>query len=80
MQSSPSHGMRLRLKTSVSAVKLDPEADRTINIKGVAVQIPAGEVVEVDGEMRLRGLRCVVWGGKLHAMFEQDLLANSEPL
>ena len=79
MQFSPSHGMLLRLKTSVSAGKLDPEADRTIN-KGIAVRISAGEVVEADGEMRFRGLRYVVWGGKLHAMFEQDLLANSEPL
>ena len=59
----------------------EPSRARTmINIKGIAVQIPAGEVVEVDGEMRLRGLRYVVWGGKLHAMFEKDLLANSEPL
>jgi len=62
MQSSPSHGMRLRLKSRVSAVKLDPEVERTVNIKGIAVQIPAGEVVEVDGDMRLGGLRYVVWG------------------
>src|SRR5437588_12653998 len=51
MRFSRRHGMRFRLKKTLSAVKLDSEAAQTINIEGIAVQIPEGEVVEVvEGE------------------------------
>ncbi len=80
MQPSPPHGARFRLKKRLSAVKLHPNVDRAIDNEGVAVQIPTGQVVAVDGEKQISGMRNVVWNGEMYAVFEQDLLANSEPV
>lgn len=77
---SPPHGARFRLKKRLSAVKLHPDADRTVDNEGVAVQIPAGEVVMVDGQKRISGMRNALWNGEMYAVFEQDLLDNSDPV
>jgi hypothetical protein len=61
-------------------VKLHPEADRTVDNQGFLVQIPAGEIVETDGKTRLSGMRNIIWHGEFYALFEQDLLARSEPV
>ncbi len=77
---SPPSGRRFRVTKSLRAVKLHPDADRSVDNEGFLVQIPAGELVETDGEPRVSGMRNVIWAGELYALFEQDLLANSEPV
>jgi hypothetical protein len=77
---SPPSGQRFRVRKSLRAVKLHPEADRTVDNQGFLVQIPAGEIVETDGKTRLSGMRNVIWRGEFYALFEQDLLARSEPV
>lgn len=59
-------------------MKLHPDADRTLDTEGVAVQIPAGTVIQLDGIAELSGLRNVIWQSEFYALFERDLLANAE--
>lgn len=65
---------------ALRAIKLYPDADRTIDNEGFLVQIPAGEIVETDGRTRLSGMRNVLWNGELYALFEEDLLTNADQL
>ncbi|MDQ6759766.1 MAG: hypothetical protein M3Z32_07875 [Acidobacteriota bacterium] len=74
---SPPSGQRFRVTKPLRAVKLHPDADRSIDNEGFLVQIPAGEVVETDGQTRVSGLRNVIWRGEFYALFEEDLLARS---
>lgn len=76
---SPPSGRRFLLRNSLRAIKLHEDSDRTIDNEGFLVQIPPGEIVETDGGKRISGMRNVIWKGEFYALFESDLLGNSEP-
>jgi hypothetical protein len=80
MRPSPPSGTKFKLKKRLSAVKLHPDVDRTIDNQGVAVHIAAGEVIILEGQKRVSGMRNVIWNGELYALFEQDLLDTAELL
>ena len=79
MHVSPRPGTVLRLRKPLGAVKLNTDVDQTTDTHGLAVQIPVGSVIEVEGVARLSGMRNVIWEDRLYALFERDLLSNSEP-
>ncbi|MGI8744877.1 MAG: hypothetical protein ACR2NN_20355 [Bryobacteraceae bacterium] len=80
MQPSPPHGTRFRVIQPLRAIKLHPEADRTLDNQGFLTQIPAGEILEVDGRKRISGMRNVIWNAEFYALFEEDLLTQCEQL
>ncbi len=70
---------RVKLEDDIAAIRVDARSAMNV-AAGVAVVIPAGEVVELDPEVAAfaGGMQGVMWKGITHALFMDDLLQRAK--
>lgn len=64
-----------RLSTPVHAVRPSQHGTR-----GIIIEVPAGSIVEIQGESRIAGLLDVSCAGQIYSVFPQDLQDRAEQL
>jgi hypothetical protein len=71
---------KLKLECNIAAVRLAKFAVGD-DVVGVAVTIPAGEIVQLDRQAPVVGrLRQIEWNGSRYGVFPDDLLERSNKL
>jgi len=71
---------KLKLEANIAAVRFTEFAVGD-DVAGVAVTIPAGEIVHVDRRAPVVGhMRQIDWKGSMYGVFCQDLLERTEQL
>ena len=68
---------RLKLGESIAAVHFT-EHETNADMTGVAVTIPAGEIIHVDATSPIVGrMRQIIWKGSWYGVFPDDLQART---
>jgi hypothetical protein len=71
---------KLKLEENIAAVRFT-EFSAGNDVKGVAVTIPAGEIVDLDRQAPVVGhMREIEWKGSRYGVFPDDLLERTDKL
>jgi hypothetical protein len=71
---------KLKLEENIAAVRF-AEFAAVNDVKGVAVTIPAGEIVQLDrGAPVVDHMRQIEWNGSSYGVFPEDLLERTDKL
>ena len=70
---------KIKLEENIAAIRVDARSKMN-EATGVAVVIPAGEIIELDEEVApfAGGLKGVMFKGTTHALFLDDLLHRAK--
>jgi hypothetical protein len=70
---------KIKLEEDIAAIRVDARS-KTNEASGVALIIPAGEIIELDQEVApfAGGMQGVMFKGTTHALFLEDLLQRAK--
>jgi hypothetical protein len=72
---------RYKIRKPLQAVKLAEHPGSSLrDPTGTLIQIPAGVVVEAEGDVAESGLINVTWNGEFFSVFHEDLQEKAEPV
>jgi hypothetical protein len=78
---SPEASARYQVSVPLQAVKLEPHPGSTLrDPTTVLIQIPAGSIIESEGQVAGSGLINVLWNGDAFSVFYEDLREKAEIL
>lgn len=71
---------KLKLEENIAAVRFT-EFSAGHDVKGAAVTIPAGEIVDLDRQAPVVGhMRQIEWNGSRYGVFPDDLIERTDKL